>query len=123
MKMTLTTIFSLLVIGLLAGLLSGLIGIGGGVIMVPLLLLVGLSQHEAQGTSLTVLAVPVTALAAFTYYKEGYVDWRYAAIIAVCFVVGGYIGSKFAIQIEEKMLKKIFGVVLLLMAGKLIFGK
>lgn len=121
--MTLTTIFSLLVIGLLAGLLSGLIGIGGGVIMVPLLLLVGLSQHEAQGTSLTVLAVPVTALAAFTYYKEGYVDWRYAAIIAVCFVVGGYIGSKFAIQIEEKMLKKIFGVVLLLMAGKLIFGK
>jgi hypothetical protein len=123
MKMTLTTILSLLVIGLLAGLLSGLIGIGGGVIMVPLLLLVGLSQHEAQGTSLTVLAVPVTALAAFTYYKEGYVDWRYAAIIAVCFVVGGYIGSKFAIQIEEKMLKKIFGVVLLLMAGKLIFGK
>jgi uncharacterized protein len=123
MKMTTTTILLLLVIGLLAGLLSGLIGIGGGVIMVPLLLFLGLSQHEAQGTSLTVLAVPVTALAAFTYYKEGHVDWRYAAIMAVFFVIGGYFGSKLAIHIEEKMLKKIFGVVLLLMAGKLIFGK
>lgn len=121
--MTTTTILLLLVIGLLAGLLSGLIGIGGGVIMVPLLLFLGLSQHEAQGTSLTVLAVPVTALAAFTYYKEGHVDWRYAAIMAVFFVIGGYFGSKLAIHIEEKMLKKIFGVVLLLMAGKLIFGK
>ncbi|MDD2986643.1 sulfite exporter TauE/SafE family protein [Flavobacterium sp.] len=121
--MTTTTFLLLLGIGLLAGLLSGLIGIGGGVIMVPLLLILGLSQHQAQGTSLTVLAVPVTALAAFTYYKEGHVDWRYAAVMAVFFVIGGYFGSKFAIHIEEKVLKKIFGVVLLLMAGKLIFGK
>lgn len=123
MKMTTTTLILLLCIGLLAGILSGLIGIGGGIIMIPLLLLLGLSQHQAQGTSLAVLAVPVTALAAFNYYKEGYVDWKYAAIIAVFFVVGGYIGSKFALQIDQKILKKIFGFVLLLVAGKLIFGK
>jgi uncharacterized membrane protein YfcA len=123
MKMTTTTLILLLCIGLLAGALSGLIGIGGGIIMIPLLLLLGLSQHQAQGTSLAVLAVPVTALAAFNYYKEGYVDWKYAALIAVFFVIGGYIGSKFALQIDEKVLKKIFGFVLLLVAGKLIFGK
>ena len=123
MKMTTTTLILLLCIGLLAGVLSGLIGIGGGIIMIPLLLLLGLSQHQAQGTSLAVLAVPVTALAAFNYYKEGYVDWKYAAIIAVFFVIGGYIGSKFALQIDEKVLRKIFGFILLLVAGKLIFGK
>ena len=123
MKMTTTTLILLLCIGLLAGVLSGLIGIGGGIIMIPLLLLLGLSQHQAQGTSLAVLAVPVTALAAYNYYKEGYVDWKYAALIAIFFVIGGYIGSKFALQIDEKVLKKIFGFVLLLVAGKLIFGK
>ncbi len=123
MKMTTTTLILLLCIGLLAGVLSGLIGIGGGIIMIPLLLLLGLSQHQAQGTSLAVLAVPGTALAAYNYYKEGYVDWKYAALIAIFFVIGGYIGSKFALQIDEKVLKKIFGFVLLLVAGKLIFGK
>ncbi|MEZ4839876.1 TSUP family transporter [Flavobacterium sp.] len=123
MKMTLSTLLFLLLIGLLAGILSGLIGIGGGIIMVPLLLLLGLSQHESQGTSLAVLSVPVTALAAFNYYKEGFVDWKYAAVVAVFFVIGGYIGSKFAINIDEKMLKKIFGFILLLVAGKLLLGK
>lgn len=123
MKMSVSTLIFLLLIGLLAGLLSGMVGIGGGIIMVPLLLLLGLTQHEAQGTSLAVLSVPVTLLAAINYYKEGYVDWKYAAIIAVFFVVGGYIGSKFAIQIDQKVLKKVFGVALLLVAGKLLFEK
>jgi uncharacterized membrane protein YfcA len=121
--MTISTLIVLLFIGLMAGILSGLIGIGGGIIMVPLLLLLGMTQHQSQGTSLAVLSVPVTALAAFNYYKEGYVDWKYAAVIAVFFVIGGYIGSKFAVQIDEKILKKIFGVILLLVAGKLILGK
>ncbi len=121
--MTVSTLLLLLCIGLLAGLLSGLIGIGGGIIMIPLLLLLGMTQHQSQGTSLAVLSVPVTALAAFNYYKEGYVEWRYAAVIAVFFVIGGYIGSRLAIQIDEKILKKIFGVILLVIAGKLIFGK
>ncbi|WP_333694455.1 sulfite exporter TauE/SafE family protein [Flavobacterium sp.] len=121
--MTTSTLLLLLCIGLVAGILSGLIGIGGGIIMIPLLLWLGLSQHQAQGTSLAVLAVPVTALAAYNYYKEGYVDWRYAALIAVFFVIGGVIGSKLALQIDQKLLKKIFGVLLLLVAGKLLFTK
>lgn len=122
-KMTATTVILLLCIGLLAGFLSGLIGIGGGIVMIPLLLLMGMSQHQSQGISLAVLAVPVTALAALNYYKEGYIDWRYPALIAIFFIIGGYIGSKFAVSIDEKILKKIFGFILLLVAGKLIFGK
>jgi len=121
--MTVSTLLMLMLIGLLAGMLSGLVGIGGGIVMVPLLLLLGLSQHQAQGTSLAVLVVPVTAVAVFNYYKEGYIDWRFAAIIAIFFVVGGYFGSKLAISIDQKILKKIFGVVLLLIAGKMILGK
>lgn len=123
MKMTISTLFLLLCIGLLAGILSGLVGVGGGIIMIPLLVMMGMSQHQSQGTSLAVLAVPVTAIAAFNYYKEGYVDWKYAAVIAIFFVIGGFIGSKFAVQIDQKILKKIFGIILLFVAGKLIFGK
>lgn len=121
--MALSTLLMLILIGLLAGMLSGLVGIGGGIIMVPLLLLLGFSQHQAQGTSLAVLVVPVTAVAVYNYYKEGFIDWKFAAIIAVFFVVGGYFGSKLAISIDQKMLKKIFGIVLLLVAGKMILGK
>lgn len=121
--MTLSTVLALIAIGIVAGMLSGLVGIGGGIIMVPLLLLLGFSQHQAQGTSLAVLVVPVTAAAVFNYYREGYIDWRYAAIIAVFFVVGGYFGSKFAVSIDQKMLKKIFGGLLLLVAAKMILGK
>ncbi|HLO74715.1 MAG TPA: sulfite exporter TauE/SafE family protein [Flavobacterium sp.] len=122
--MTLHTILSLVIIGIMAGILSGLVGVGGGVVMVPMLVLfLGFSQHQAQGTSLAVLVVPVTAIAVYNYYKEGYIDWRYAAIIAVFFVIGGYFGSKLAINIDQKMLKKIFGVVLLLIAGKMLLEK
>lgn len=122
--MTLHAILSLVIIGIMAGILSGLVGVGGGVVMVPMLVLfLGFSQHQAQGTSLAVLVVPVTAIAVYNYYKEGYIDWRYAAIIAVFFVIGGYFGSKLAINIDQKMLKKIFGVVLLVIAGKMLLEK
>ncbi|WP_299211941.1 sulfite exporter TauE/SafE family protein [uncultured Aquimarina sp.] len=118
------TIISLVVIGLLAGFLSGTMGIGGSVVMIPLLILwVGFTQHQAQGTSLAVLSVPVTLLAAFNYYKEGHVNLKFAAIIAVTFILGGYLGSKFAISVNQAVLKKIFGGVLLLVALKMIFGK
>lgn len=123
-KMSIQILLSLVLIGILAGILSGLVGVGGGIIMVPMLvLLLGFSQHQAQGTSLAVLVVPVTAVAVFTYYKEGYIDWRYAAIIAVFFVIGGFFGSKIAIGLDQKMLKKIFGVILLLIAGKMLLEK
>lgn len=122
--MTTTTIVSLIVIGLLAGMLSGLVGVGGGIIMVPLLILfLGFSQHQAQGTSLTVLVVPVTALAVFNYYKQGYINWKYALVIALFFVVGGYFGSKLAVSIDQKILKKIFSIVLLLVGVKLLLEK
>jgi|TARA_R110000751_G_scaffold106568_2_gene202655 uncharacterized membrane protein YfcA len=122
-KMSLTTVLLLLLIGLLAGVLSGSVGVGGGVIMVPLTIwFLGYSQHQAQGMSLAVLAVPVTLLAAYTYHKNGHtLDWRYALVIAVAFVIGGFFGSKIAISINQQMLKKVFGVILLVVAIKMIF--
>ena len=122
--MNISVVLSLVLIGLLAGFFSGTLGIGGSVIMIPLMILwINFSQHQAQGTSLAVLAVPVTLLAAFNYYKEGYVNWKYAAIIAITFIIGGYLGSKLAISINQVLLKKIFGGVLLIVAFKMILGK
>ncbi|AWM15244.1 sulfite exporter TauE/SafE family protein [Flavobacterium sp. NRK F10] len=121
--MTLQIILFLICIGLLAGILSGLIGIGGGIIIVPLLLLLGFTQQEAQGTSLAALLPPVTLLAVLNYHKEGFVDWRYAVMISLFFIVGGFLGSKIAVGLNEKVLRKIFGVILLLIAGKMIFTK
>ena len=123
-KMTIQTILSLILIGILAGILSGLVGVGGGIIMVPLLVMFfSFNQHEAQGTSLAVLAVPVTAVAVFNYYKEGQLNLKYAAIIAVFFVVGSIVGSKFALTLDQKVLKKIFAVVLVVIAGKMLLEK
>ena len=123
-KMTLQIILSLILIGVLAGVLSGLVGVGGGIIMVPLLVMFfGFNQHQAQGTSLAVLVVPVTAVAVFNYYKEGQINIKYAAIIAVFFVVGSIFGSKFALTLDQKLLKKIFAVVLLVIAGKMLLDK
>ena len=122
--MTLQIILSLVLIGILAGVLSGLVGVGGGIIMVPLLVMFfSFNQHEAQGTSLAVLAVPVTAVAVFNYYKEGQINLKYAAIIAVFFVLGSIVGSKFALTLDQKVLKKIFAVVLVVIAGKMLLEK
>lgn len=122
--MTIQTIVMLITIGLLAGVLSGLVGVGGGIIMVPLLVLFfSMTQHQAQGTSLAVLSVPVTALAAFTYFKQGHLNIKFALIIAVFFIVGSFFGSKLALQLDQKMLKKIFAVILILIAGKMLVSK
>ncbi|MBS9766803.1 MAG: sulfite exporter TauE/SafE family protein [Flavobacteriaceae bacterium] len=123
--MTVSTILILFLIGICAGVLSGLVGIGGGIIMVPMFVaLLGLSQHQSQGLSLAVMLPPVTSIAVYNYYKAGgEVDWRLAIITSLFFVVGGYIGSKFALQIDQKTLKKIFGGLLLIVAFKFIFGK
>ena len=126
MKMTITTILALIVIGLLAGILSGLVGVGGGIIMVPLFVIfLGLTQHNAQGLSLAVMLPPVTFLAVYNYHKAGggTIDWKVALIVSTLFIIGGFIGSKMAIQIDQKILKKIFGVVMLIVAVKLIFSK
>lgn len=119
-----TTIVILLAIGLFAGILSGMVGIGGGIIIVPALVyFAGMSQHEAQGTSLAVLLLPVGILAVYLYYNEGYVDVKSALIIAITFVVGGFVGSKIAISIDQNMLKKVFGIFLFLLSLKMIFWK
>jgi uncharacterized protein len=114
----------LLIVGLLAGILSGLVGIGGGIIIVPALVyFMQFSQHQAQGTVLFMFLLPVSALGVMTYYKEGYVDIKTSLIIAVTFVFGSLIGSKLAISFDQAAVKKIFAVVMLIMALKMLFNK
>jgi len=113
-----------LFLGLIAGILSGLIGIGGGIIIVPaLVLLFGFSQHQAQGTTLALLVPPIGILAAWTYYKQGYVDLKIALFVALGFFFGGLIGAKLATGLSNVVLEKIFGVALFLIALKMIFFK
>lgn len=110
-----------LLLGMFAGLLSGLIGIGGGVIITPaLILLFGFSQHQAQGTTLALLVPPIGILAAWTYYQKGYVDFKVAAIICLGFFFGGLIGGKLATNISNYWLEKIFGLALMIISLKTI---
>ena len=87
------------------------------------MILLGLTQHQAQGTSLAVMLPPIGILAAWNYHKAGFVDWKYALIISAAFIVGGYLSSKWAVNIDAKTLKKVFGILLLIGGVKLIFGK
>ena len=122
--MDVTTCIILIVIGLLAGILSGLVGVGGGILMIPLLIMfLGLTQHQAQGTALFAMLPPIGILAAMNYYKEGFVKWEYAAVMALTFVVGGYFGSKLSISLPDQTVRKVFGVIMLIGAIKLIFSK
>ena len=122
--MTLTTIALLVLIGVAAGILSGFVGVGGGLIIVPALMwLLSFSQHQAQGTSLAVLLLPVGILAVMNYYKAGQIDLKAAGVISVAFILGGYLGSKWSLMLPAETVRKIFGVIMLIGALKLIFGK
>lgn len=122
MKMTATTIIILILIGLSAGILSGFVGVGGGILMVPMFVIfLGLTQHNAQGMSLAVMLPPVTFLAVYNYHKAGEIDWKLALIASALFIIGGFIGSKLALKVDQLTLKKIFGVLMLVVAIKLIF--
>ena len=111
----------LLIVGLAAGMLSGLIGVGGGIIIVPALIyLAGFNQYQAQGTSLGLLLLPIGILAVLNYYHKGYIDIKYVGIMAVGFLLGGYLGSKLALSISELALKRIFAVVLFYTAFKML---
>ncbi len=124
MKMSIQTVIILIIIGLLAGSFSGMVGIGGGVIIIPMLIyFLGFSQHQAQGTSIAIMLPPIGLMAAYQYYKAGQVNLMYALVIAVAFFIGGYFGAKYAVKIPQEYLKKIFGIFLLLVALKTIFGK
>jgi len=122
--MSVSTFIILIVIGLLAGTLSGLVGVGGGILMIPLLIIfLGLTQHQAQGTALFAMLPPIGILAAINYYKEGFVKWEYAIVIAFTFVIGGYLGSKLSLSLPPQTVRRIFGVIMLLGAIKLISSK
>jgi len=122
--MGISEILILLTIGLISGIVGGLFGIGGGIIIIPaLIFIMGLSQHNAQGTSLAVLLLPIGILGVINYHKAGYVNYQYAALLVIAFVVGSYFGSKIAVNISAEYLKKAFGVLLLIFAVKMIFGK
>ncbi|MDB5197561.1 MAG: permease [Flaviaesturariibacter sp.] len=111
----------LFIIGLMAGIMSGLIGIGGGIIIVPALIyFLGFSQYEAQGTSLGLLLLPVGILAVFNYYQKGYVDVKIVGIMAIAFVLGGWLGSKISLSVSQETLKKVFAIVLFYTAFKML---
>ncbi|MBA3970686.1 MAG: sulfite exporter TauE/SafE family protein [Bacteroidetes bacterium] len=119
-----TTIIILLCLGLIAGMLSGMVGIGGGIVIVPALVyFLGYTQHQAQGTVLFMFLLPIGILGVFNYYQAGYIEWRTALIIASTFLIGSYFGSKISIAIDQTTLKKVFGVIILLLSLKMIFGK
>lgn len=122
--MTVTQLIMLAIIGLLAGVFSGTFGVGGAIIVIPaLIFFLGLSQHQAQGTSLAFMVPPVTLMASLTYWKNGYVNWKFALVLAIMFVVGTYFGSLISFSLPDKLLKKIFGGLMLLIALKIIFSK
>jgi uncharacterized protein len=113
-----------LVVGVVAGALSGLLGIGGGIIIVPsLVFLFGLSQHQAQGTTLALMVPPIGLLAAWTYYKAGNVDLKIAGFICLGFIAGSLLGAMYAESLPGPLLKKIFGFVFLIIALKMILTK
>ena len=106
-------IIAYLILGLLAGTFSGVIGIGGGVIIVPaLIFLFGFAEHQAQGTTLALMIPPIGLLAAYTYYKAGYINWPAAILICLGFFLGGLLGSQEAIRLSDGTLQKIFGAVI-----------
>jgi len=122
--MDISTVLILALIGLLAGTMGGMVGLGGGLIIVPAMVyFLGADQKMAQGTSIAIMLPPIGLFAAMNYYKAGYINIKYAAIIAATFLIGGYIGSKLAIALPEAVVKKIFAGLMIITAIKMIFTK
>jgi len=115
------TILVLVLVGLAAGTLSGMVGVGGGIIIVPaLVFFLGFSQQAAQGTSLGLLLLPVGILAVINYYNKGFIDLKVIAIMCAAFVIGGWVGSKLALSLSQETVKKIFAIVLFYTAFKML---
>jgi hypothetical protein len=114
----------LLAAGLIAGFLSGLVGIGGGIVLVPVLVyFFNMNQKIAQGTTLFMFLFPIGILGVYNYYKGGYINMKAAAIMAITFFIGSYLGSKTVIGIDTKMVKQIFGGMLVLVGIKMLLNK
>jgi uncharacterized membrane protein YfcA len=104
--------------------LAGTLGVGGAIIVIPaLVFILGLTQHQAQGTSLAFMVPPIGILAAWNYWKAGYVNWKFALALAITFMAGAYLGSLFSINLPEKFLRKIFSILLFAAAIKMFFTK
>ena len=120
--MDIQTILIIILVGVAAGMLSGLVGVGGGIIIVPALVyFIGFSQKNAQGTSLALIMLPVGILGVLQYYKQGHVDWKIVGLLAVGFVAGSFFGSKLALSISQETLKKVFAVLMIIIAIKMLF--
>ena len=119
--MTAQLVLLLGLIGFSAGILSGLVGVGGGIIIVPcLVFFLGFSQQEAQGTSLGLLLLPVGIFAVINYYNKGYIDIKVVLVMSLAFVVGGWLGSKLALQLSQEVLRKIFAIILFYTAFRML---
>lgn len=122
--MSLNEVIILILIGLSAGIISGLLGVGGAIIIVPaLIFFVGLTQHQAQGTSLAILLLPIGFLAFWNYYKQGYVNFKIALIVMLAFFVGGYFGSLIAVRVPEKFLRIAFGTLIIVLGFRMVIKK
>lgn len=109
-----STLLTLLAIGFLAGVASGFVGVGGGLILVPAMMaFLGLGQHAAQGTSLAMMLPPVGILAVMQYHRAGEVHWSFAAVLCLTFVTGAWAGSKWSLRLSEAWVKLAFGIVML----------
>lgn len=119
--MTVQLVLLLILVGLAAGILSGLVGVGGGIIIVPaLVFFLGYSQQAAQGTSLGLLLLPVGILAVINYYNKGYIDMKVVAVMSAAFILGGWLGSKLAMQLSQEMLRKVFALFLFYTAFRML---
>ncbi len=122
--MEITDIITLVVVGISAGIIAGALGVGGGIVIVPALVFIfGMTQHQAQGTSLAVLLFPVGILAVMNYNKGGYVNYKFALVLIIAFVLGSYFGSLLSVHLPDKILRKIFGILMLLVGIKMILEK
>jgi len=122
MEITTTTVLILLAIGLFSGMLGGMVGIGGGIVIVPALIyFLGFSQLNAQGTSLALIMFPVGVLGVINYYKQGHIDFNIVFILAVGFVIGSFLGSKFAMNIPQAFVRKSFAMLMIIIAMKMLF--
>jgi len=120
-KMTTETILIVITIGLAAGILGGMVGVGGGIIMVPaMVFFLAFSQQKAQGTSLALMLFPVGILGVWNYYRKGFVDMRVAGLLAVGFVLGSYLGSRFSLTLPQATLRHLFALVMLAVAVRML---
>jgi uncharacterized protein len=121
-KMDLQTMLIVILVGIAAGMLGGLVGVGGGIIIVPALIyLLGVSQKTAQGTSLALIMLPVGILGVLQYYKQGHVDFKVVGLLAIGFFLGSFLGSKIALSLPQATVKRIFAVLMILIAAKMLF--